>query len=61
MPYIYTGLTQKSLDRLFPTDQSMVVIIDDRADVWSGGLQFWSPNLIKVVPCALHLPAPFFC
>ena len=40
MPYIYTGLTQKSLDRLFPTDQSMVVIIDDRADVWSGGLQF---------------------
>ncbi|KAL1760884.1 hypothetical protein FB107DRAFT_255564 [Schizophyllum commune] len=44
------SLTQKSLDRLFPTDQSMVVIIDDRADVWSGGLQFWSPNLIKVVP-----------
>jgi RNA polymerase II subunit A-like phosphatase len=25
----------------------MVVIIDDRADVWE-----WSPNLIKVVPCA---------
>jgi len=24
----------------------MVVIIDDRADVWE-----WSPNLIKVVPC----------
>ena len=40
------GLTQKSLHRLFPCDQSMVVIIDDRADVWE-----WSPNLVKVVPC----------
>jgi len=39
-------LTQKSLQRLFPTDQSMVVIIDDRADVWE-----WSPNLVKVIPC----------
>lgn len=25
----------------------MVVIIDDRADVWE-----WSPNLVKVIPCA---------
>lgn len=25
----------------------MVVIIDDRADVWDG-----SPNLVKVIPCA---------
>jgi RNA polymerase II subunit A-like phosphatase len=41
------GLTQKSLQRLFPCDTSMVVIIDDRADVWE-----WSPNLLKVVPCA---------
>jgi RNA polymerase II subunit A-like phosphatase len=41
------GLTQKSLQRLFPCDTSMVVIIDDRADVWE-----WSPNLIKVVPCS---------
>ena len=41
------GLTQKSLQRLFPCDQSMVVIIDDRADVWE-----WSPNLVKVIPCA---------
>lgn len=24
----------------------MVVIIDDRADVWE-----WSPNLVKVIPC----------
>ncbi|KZT74927.1 hypothetical protein DAEQUDRAFT_720113 [Daedalea quercina L-15889] len=39
------SLTQKSLQRLFPSDQSMVVIIDDRADVWE-----WSPNLVKVIP-----------
>lgn len=39
------SLTQKSLERLFPTDQSMVIIIDDRGDVWN-----WSENLIKVVP-----------
>ncbi|KAG9314177.1 hypothetical protein JVU11DRAFT_4963 [Chiua virens] len=39
------SLTQKSLHRLFPCDTSMVVIIDDRADVWE-----WSPNLIKVIP-----------
>jgi len=29
----------------------MVVIIDDRADVWE-----WSPNLIKVIPCKQFLP-----
>lgn len=40
------SLTQKSLQRLFPCDTSMVVIIDDRADVWE-----WSPNLVKVIPC----------
>ena len=40
------GLTQKSLQRLFPVDTSMVVIIDDRADVWE-----WSPNPVKVIPC----------
>ncbi|KAH6917087.1 hypothetical protein BKA70DRAFT_1382097 [Coprinopsis sp. MPI-PUGE-AT-0042] len=39
------SLTQKSLQRLFPCDTSMVVIIDDRADVWD-----WSPNLVKVIP-----------
>ncbi|KAG0666787.1 Carboxy-terminal domain (CTD) phosphatase [Monosporozyma unispora] len=39
------SLTQKSLERLFPTDQSMVIIIDDRGDVWN-----WSDNLIKVIP-----------
>lgn len=36
---------QKSLSRLFPISTDMVVVIDDRADVWS-----WSPNLIKVEP-----------
>lgn len=40
------SMVQKSLSRLFPINTSMVVIIDDRADVWS-----WSPNLIKVEPC----------
>jgi FCP1-like phosphatase family protein len=44
------SLTQKSLQRLFPCDTSMVVIIDDRADVWE-----WSPNLVKVVPCVCHI------
>ncbi|KZS91631.1 hypothetical protein SISNIDRAFT_456546 [Sistotremastrum niveocremeum HHB9708] len=39
------SISQKSLKRLFPCDTSMVVIIDDRADVWE-----WSPNLVKVVP-----------
>ena len=40
------GLTQRSLQRLSPRDTSMVLIIDDRADVWE-----WSPNLVKVIPC----------
>lgn len=39
------SLLQKSLSKLFPMDTSMVVIIDDRADVWK-----WSPNLVKVIP-----------
>ncbi|CAD6571192.1 MAG: Carboxy-terminal domain (CTD) phosphatase [Tremellales sp. Tagirdzhanova-0007] len=38
-------LSQKNLKRLFPTDQSMVVVIDDRSDVWGD-----CPNLVKVVP-----------
>lgn len=43
------GAAVKNLKRLFPTDQSMVVIIDDRWEVWSHG-----PNLVKVVPCRCH-------
>lgn len=39
------SLTTKSLERLFPMDQSMVIVIDDRGDVWN-----WFENLIKVVP-----------
>jgi RNA polymerase II subunit A-like phosphatase len=40
------NITTKSLARLFPVDTKMVVIIDDRADVWPKN----RPNLIKVVP-----------
>lgn len=39
------SLTVKTLHRIFPVDTKMVVIIDDRGDVWS-----WSTNLIKVTP-----------
>lgn len=39
------SLTHKNLKRLFPVDQSMVAIIDDRGDVWK-----WESNLVKVVP-----------
>ena len=39
------SLHAKDLQRLFPVDTKMVVIIDDRADVWK-----WSPNLVKVTP-----------
>ena len=52
----YLGLTQKSLQRLFPCDTSMVVIIDDRADVWE-----WSPNLIKVIPCGFDRYTEAYC
>ncbi|KAF2835652.1 hypothetical protein M501DRAFT_987980 [Patellaria atrata CBS 101060] len=37
------SLQVKTLHRLFPVDTKMVVIIDDRGDVWN-----WSHNLIKV-------------
>lgn len=40
------NMTAKSLQRIFPVSQQMVVIIDDRADVWPRN----RPNLIKVVP-----------
>jgi RNA polymerase II subunit A-like phosphatase len=39
------SLTIKTLQRIFPVDTDMVVIIDDRGDVWQ-----WSQNLIKVTP-----------
>jgi RNA polymerase II subunit A C-terminal domain phosphatase len=37
--------TSKSLDRLFPIDKSMVVMIDDRADVWK-----YDNQLVRVAP-----------
>jgi RNA polymerase II subunit A-like phosphatase len=40
------SMTAKSLQRLFPVSTDMVVIIDDRADVWPRN----RPNLIKVNP-----------
>jgi RNA polymerase II subunit A C-terminal domain phosphatase len=39
------SMTAKSLERLFPIDTKMVVIIDDRGDVWK-----WNANLIRVTP-----------
>ncbi|POV95283.1 hypothetical protein PSHT_15746, partial [Puccinia striiformis] len=39
------SMTQKWITRLFPVDTSMVVIIDDRGDVWE-----YSPDLVAVVP-----------
>lgn len=40
------SLSAKSLQRLFPVSTNMVVVIDDRADVWPKN----RPNLIKVTP-----------
>lgn len=40
------NMTAKSLQRLFPVSTNMVVVIDDRADVWPNNRR----NLIKVVP-----------
>ena len=40
------SMTAKTLQRLFPVSTSMVVVIDDRADVWPQN----RPNLIKVTP-----------
>lgn len=40
------NMIAKSLQRLFPVSTNMVVIIDDRADVWP----YNRPNLIKVNP-----------
>lgn len=39
------SMVAKHLERLFPVDTKMVVIIDDRGDVWK-----WSTNLIRVTP-----------
>src|SRR5271154_2580598 len=39
------GMARKSIERLFPVDQSTVAVIDDRGDVWG-----WQSNLVKVMP-----------
>jgi RNA polymerase II subunit A-like phosphatase len=39
------SMVAKNLERLFPVDTKMVVIIDDRGDVWK-----WNANLIRVTP-----------
>jgi RNA polymerase II subunit A-like phosphatase len=52
LPKLIIDFTSKNLKRLFPTDQSMVVVIDDRQDVWGD-----CPNLLKVVPCKLLAPS----
>ena len=36
----------KSLERIFPFNQNIAVIIDDRADVWGA-----CENLLQVQPC----------
>jgi RNA polymerase II subunit A C-terminal domain phosphatase len=42
---------QKNISRLFPCDDSMVLIIDDREDVWvSGTGALFMPNLIRAKP-----------
>lgn len=46
--YHQIGMSRKSIERLFPCDNSMVVVLDDRADVWH-----YSPNLVKVHPCKM--------
>jgi TFIIF-interacting CTD phosphatase-like protein len=38
-------ITKKDLRRIFPTDDRMVVVIDDRSDVWPN-----CPNLVQVSP-----------
>lgn len=39
------SMTKKRLERLFPSDSSKVVVLDDRADVWD-----YTPNLIQIKP-----------
>lgn len=44
-------LNQKNLERVFPVDDSMVLIVDDREDVWISGTGLWfMPNLLKAKP-----------
>jgi len=42
-------MNSKNLERLFACENTMVVIVDDREDVWISGDQV-SPNLLKIAP-----------
>ena len=42
----HPDLSLKHLKRLFPVDDSMVAVIDDRGSVWQ-----WCENLVPVAPC----------
>jgi len=42
-------MNSKNLTRLFPWDNTMVVVVDDREDVWVSNGQP-SPNLVKIEP-----------
>ncbi|KAJ3227458.1 Carboxy-terminal domain (CTD) phosphatase [Clydaea vesicula] len=39
------SFSEKSIQRLFPCNEHLVVVVDDRADIWG-----YPPNLIKVRP-----------
>lgn len=44
-------MNQKNISRLFPYDDSMVLIVDDREDVWlDENGQIFMPNLLKAKP-----------
>uniref|UniRef100_A0A7S0ZJJ3 RNA polymerase II subunit A C-terminal domain phosphatase n=1 Tax=Timspurckia oligopyrenoides TaxID=708627 RepID=A0A7S0ZJJ3_9RHOD len=44
------ALSQKNLRRVFPCDDSMVLIVDDREDVWGQSVDTYLPNLLLVTP-----------
>lgn len=42
---------RKSIERLFPCDDSLAVVVDDREDVWiSESSQLYMPNLVRAAP-----------
>ena len=49
----------KDLQRIFPVDDSMVIVIDDRLDVWGA-----TSNVIRIEPCnyfSRSLSLSLFC
>ncbi len=43
---VHVDMNFKNLQRIFPVDDTMVMIVDDRVDVWGA-----CKNLIKIEPC----------